>query len=98
MNNESKTEETKFCRLCGKHRPVDEFMMIPLCRLPSNGIASVEGCKAWNVVVFNIRTIVGEMEKDDMKRLQEAAAKMPRPEGENLIVVPQLRVPKNLRS
>ncbi len=96
MSDEIKQEEMKFCRLCGKHRRADQFVGIALCRLDSGEVGNVQGCKGCSTVVFNIRTLVGQLEQMDLARTKQAALKAE--EEKKLIVIPSLRVPKNLRS
>jgi hypothetical protein len=78
--------ETKFCRLCGKNKPVGEFVEVPLARF-ENSVYIQSVCKLCNTVVHNIRTIVSEA----MKKKQEEQEK-PR------IIVPSPRVLRSIRN
>jgi hypothetical protein len=78
--------ETKFCGLCGKHKPADDFIEIPLAML-RNGPFIYSACKSCETVIHNIRRIVKEAEKEEVA-----------PEEKRRIIVPSVIVPKNLRS
>lgn len=76
--------ETKFCGLCGKHKPVADFIEIPLAMLRT-GPFIYSACKSCETVIHNIRRIVKEAEKEVV------------PE-KSRIIVPSVIIPKNLRS
>lgn len=62
MNNNGteKKPETKFCRLCGKHRPLDEIMPIMLTQIDQKNGIVYQGCHACSVVIHNAQAIIEE--------------------------------------
>ncbi len=85
----------KFCRLCGKNKPADDFVIVPLARF-ENAMFMQAICKSCGVVVHNIREIVGQ----EIKKKQEQIDAQQKVIGDNgpKIIVPGLRVPRNIRS
>jgi len=87
----------KFCRLCGKNRPAEEFTNVPLARFQSGRVLALETCQDCGVIIHNVRQLVGDAEQADIERMKKEAQEI-QAKKEGLIVVPQLRMPKNLRS
>jgi hypothetical protein len=80
---EEKKEETKFCRLCGKHKPGVEFIMFDLARM-GNILIQIEGCHTCSVVVHNAQVMTAEA----IRKAQEQKLK---------IIQPQIVVPANFK-
>ena len=82
--------EMKFCGLCGKNRPENDFVNLPLAML-SRGPFVYCACQQCSVVIHNIRRVV----KEEAEKQRDEALNG---EGKGLIIVPSIRVPHNLRS
>ncbi len=89
----SKKTGVDFCRLCGKHRPANDFAEIALAKI-GNGMVMYHGCKSCETVIFNALTIVKEIIAVQQKRLQEQAEKKIAVQ-EVRIIVPGISIPKN---
>ena len=85
------TDELKFCRLCGKNKPMDEFAPIPLARLDEKRLIGCEGCKLCQTVVHNIRIILRETE-EKVRKIEEKT------EEKSQIIVPSVMVPRNIKN
>ncbi len=90
-NGTEKKPYLKFCRLCGKHKPPEEFLVINLgSKKTSIGmiIFETEGCHNCSVVVHNAIQILQEAMAQAVKKIAEQGPK---------IIQPTLIAPRDLK-
>jgi hypothetical protein len=69
---EEKKEETKFCRLCAKTKPMADFCDIALAQNPEGTRRIVyKGCKMCDVVIHNALLIIKETMDRERVRIKE---------------------------
>ena len=81
--------ELKFCILCGKNKPIIDFVKVILARI-DNSVFVQEVCKSCETVIHNIRRVVKEAEEERREELEKQAEK-------KLIVVPSLVAPRDIK-
>lgn len=91
MENQEKTKppEMKFCRLCGKNKPIDDIGPIILFQMGTKAIV-YQGCRSCEIVIHNATLIVKETIEREAKKIIQA--KEP-----NRIIVPGIIIPKDLK-
>ena len=84
MNEEKKD---KFCRLCGKNKPVDDFCDIVLATNPQQTQAIMyKGCKLCAVVIHNALLLLKETSDRERERLRQEAEKKIALAGPKIII------------
>jgi hypothetical protein len=98
MDEPKEEKKDKFCRLCGKNKPMGDICDIMLASDPSRGKAIIyKGCKDCAVVIHNASFLIKEVLQVEAKRRVEEMKARGETLGSN-IIIPKVLVPRNLKN
>jgi hypothetical protein len=98
MDEPKEEKKDKFCRLCGKNKPISDIYDITLASNPQQTQAIIyKGCKDCAVVIHNASFLIKEVLQVQAKRMAEEAKARGETPGSN-IIIPKVLVPRNLKN
>jgi hypothetical protein len=95
VDEPKKEKKDKFCRLCGKNKPMGDICDITLASNPQQTRAIIyKGCKDCAVVVHNASFLIKEVLQVEAKRRAEEMKARGETPGSN-IIIPKVLMPRN---